>query len=310
MLANRTFAFAVTGLLAAGLAPALGQQVADPDFDVKVARPAYSGNGPRVLLDEAHFNVHTSKGSYKTFADLMANDGYNVVANDRPFSPESLSGAAVLVIANARGAATRSEKPAFTEAECDAVRDWVQGGGALLLITDHYPTGHNAEALASRLGVVMSKGGTIDPGHAAPGAGGPGMLLFTRDDKLLGDHAIMRGRNATEQVNRVITFGGQSLKGSDESVPLLKLGETAVDILPADGNKRVPAAGRTQGLAMTLGKGRVVMLGEASQLSAQRAGPQRRPMGMNAPGSDNRQWALNIMHWLSGLLDPQASPGN
>ena len=25
-------------------------------------------------------------------------------------------------------------------------------------------------------------------------------------------------------------------------------------------------------------------------------------MGMNVPGSDNRQLALNIMHWLSGVL--------
>jgi hypothetical protein len=26
------------------------------------------------------------------------------------------------------------------------------------------------------------------------------------------------------------------------------------------------------------------------------------PFGMNRPGIDNRQLALNIMHWLSGLL--------
>jgi hypothetical protein len=26
------------------------------------------------------------------------------------------------------------------------------------------------------------------------------------------------------------------------------------------------------------------------------------PMGMNAPNNDDRQLALNIMHWLSGLL--------
>jgi hypothetical protein len=25
--------------------------------------------------------------------------------------------------------------------------------------------------------------------------------------------------------------------------------------------------------------------------------------GMNVPGSDNRQLALNVAHWLSGLLD-------
>jgi hypothetical protein len=113
MFANRVFGFAIAGLLMAGLAPARGQQVPDPDFDVSVARPAYSGDGPRVLLDEAHFNVHTLAGSYKAFADLVTNDGYKMVANRQPFTADTLSGAAVLVIANARGAATRSEKPAW-----------------------------------------------------------------------------------------------------------------------------------------------------------------------------------------------------
>jgi len=37
-------------------------------------------------------------------------------------------------------------------------------------------------------------------------------------------------------------------------------------------------------------------------LSAQLTGSENRPMGMNVPGSDNRQLALNIMHWLSGIL--------
>jgi hypothetical protein len=44
------------------------------------------------------------------------------------------------------------------------------------------------------------------------------------------------------------------------------------------------------------------MLGEAAMLSAQIAGPEKTQIGMNVPGSDNRQLALNIMHWLSGLL--------
>ena len=82
------------------------------------------------------------------------------------------------------------------------------------------------------------------------------------------------------------------------------------NIFPGDANKRLPATGYVQGLALTYGKGRVVVLGEASQLSAQRAGPQGRAMGMNWAGTDNRQWILNLMHWLSGLLEPQAPAGS
>ena len=50
------------------------------------------------------------------------------------------------------------------------------------------------------------------------------------------------------------------------------------------------------------GGGRVVILGEAAMLSAQVGGPNQTKFGMNYPGIDNRQLALNIMHWLSGLL--------
>jgi hypothetical protein len=40
----------------------------------------------------------------------------------------------------------------------------------------------------------------------------------------------------------------------------------------------------------------------SSDLSAQVYGDPPVPMGMNVPG-DNRKLALNIVHWLSGLID-------
>jgi hypothetical protein len=49
----------------------------------------------------------------------------------------------------------------------------------------------------------------------------------------------------------------------------------------------------------------VVVLGEAAVLSAQvvkQPGKEPQRVGMTFPGSDNRQFALNIMHWLSRLL--------
>ena len=61
----------------------------------------------------------------------------------------------------------------------------------------------------------------------------------------------------------------------------------------------VSAAGRAQGNALSLEKGRVVVLAEAGMLSAHLAGPNKARFGMNRPGTDNRQLALNIMHWLS-----------
>ena len=37
-------------------------------------------------------------------------------------------------------------------------------------------------------------------------------------------------------------------------------------------------------------------------LSAEISGAEKRAMGMNVPGNDDKQYALNVMHWLSGLL--------
>lgn len=299
------------------------QQVADTKFNVAVSNPAYADKHPRMLFDEAHFNVHTASGGYKPFADLVSNDGCKVTPNPKPFNAAVLAGADILVIANARGAARPSELPAFTEAECDAVRDWVRDGGTLLLVTDHYPIGYANENLAKRFDVDLSRGTTMDAAHAAPGAGGPSALLFDRTNQLLGDHAITRGRDEAERIKQVVTFTGLSLKGPEGSTALLKLSDSATDRMPsptvpgqpglpqarrraqgaATNEPQVSAAGRSQGLAMKFGKGRVVVLGEASELSAQRAGPQARAMGMNFPGCDNRQFALNIIHWLSGLTD-------
>ncbi len=272
---------------------ASGQQVADTKFDTKVAKPAYTATHPKVLFDEAHANFHTTTGRYKPFADLIASDGLKVTPNLSDFSKKTLQGADVLVIANATA---DQKKSAFTDAEADAVRDWVQQGGSLLLITDHDPFGSASESLAQRFGVEMSKGYTSDPAHSEPRS--QSCLNFTREEKLIGDHPITQGRNDSERINRVVTFTGQSLKGPSGSVALLKLADTAIDRVPPD-NKLTSAAGRAQALAFPFGKGKVVVMGEAGLLSAQVTGPDRQPMGMNYPGIDNRQLALNIMHWLA-----------
>jgi hypothetical protein len=170
-----------------------------------------------------------------------------------------------------------------------------------LFIADHAPFGSAAEILAKRLGVDMSKGFTVDQAHSAAELNNPAFIFYSRENHLLADHPITNGRNAEERVNRVIAFTGQSLKGPEGSDAFMKLADTARDVVPP-GNKEVAAAGRAQGIAFRLGKGRVVVMGEAGMLTAQVTGRDNQPFGMNIPGIDNRQLVLNIMHWLSGLL--------
>src|SRR5438477_2539718 len=290
--------FSFTGIMA--------QQVADPNFDAKVTKPAYPKNGPKVLFDEAHNNFHTASGRYKPFADLISNDGYQIIPNKEKFSAAVLKGFDVLVISNALGAERmnmpEASNPAFTPEECDAVRDWVKGGGNLLLIADHAPMGSANQIMADRFGVNMSKMFTIDSENYDKESNNPGFIVYTRESGRLADHAITRGRNDSERVNKIIAFTGQSLKGPPGSVAFMKLADSAVDAMPGVNKDPASAAGRAQGIAMAFGKGRVVVLGEAAMLSAQLAGPNKMPFGMNRTGIDNRQIALNIMHWLSGLL--------
>ena len=298
------FAAAVT----LGLIPSVpAQQVADPDFDTRVARPVYTTRHPKVLLDEAHNNFHTASGRYKPFADLITSDGYQVTPGKAKFTADALKGFDVLVISNALGAplmgSPKASESAFTDEECDVVRDWVRAGGHLLLIADHAPMGAANEKLGMRFGVGMSKGYTSDPSNHD--GDNEGSITYTPANKLLGDHPIIRGRNASEKITNIIAFTGQSLKGPEGSVAFMKLADTAVDLTPRGQGVepgRAPAAGRAQGVAFKLGKGRAVVLAEAAMLSAQLAGPQKMKFGMNRPGLDNRQLALNIMHWLSGLL--------
>jgi len=57
------------------------------------------------------------------------------------------------------------------------------------------------------------------------------------------------------------------------------------------------ASGRAQALALLFGKGRAVVFGKAAMLTA-----QNQNFGMNYSGTGNRQFSLNVMHWLTGLL--------
>lgn len=201
--------------------------------------------------------------------------------------------------------------PAFTEQECDAVRDWVRQGGSLLFIADHAPFGGAAENLGKRFGVSMGKGWAFD---RAPTGGTTTQLVFSRENGLLGTHPILRGRDASEEIKLVRSFTGQSLTVPDGATVLLKMSATSGEaptpeaVNAPDAARLSPAAGRSQGVAMPFGKGRVVILGEAGMFSAQIAtlvdGNKKLELkfGMNVPGHDDRQFALNVLHWLSGLI--------
>ncbi|WP_296814724.1 DUF4350 domain-containing protein [Brevundimonas sp.] len=310
------FVFAMAWLVFA--TPALAQQqMADPDWVPRVGTPTWPAEGPVVVIDEAHANFHTAGGRYAPFADLLRADGYRVAAGTSRFTDASLASVSILVIANAGSPnAGDAVEPAFTEDETAAIERWVRNGGSLFLIADHAPFGLVAQSLAARFGVAMGTGWAFE--RAPDGPGLTANIDYSRADGDLGSHPT------TEGVERVRSFGGQSLTGPAGSTVLMRLADEAweapdrAELTQADAALRatgdgspnldglaVPVGGRAQALAFEHGRGRVVVFGEAGMFSAQvvRFPPEQARedirFGMNVPGLHNDRLALGVMRWLS-----------
>lgn len=291
------------------ITPLFAQQTADPDYEPQVERPAYAkGEGPLVLIDEAHQNFHTADGRYKPFADLLRRDGYRVAASTEKFAPESLKKARILVVANALSE-KNSNRPvlptfsAFTPEEVAAVRNWVEQGGSLLLIADHMPWAGAAAKLASAFGFLFTDGFAFTED-------GYGIMQFRAKDGFLQDHPIVRGRDSQESIDVVVSFTGQAfrLRRGVEAQPVMILDDQTLLLMPTQAWKfskqtpRLSASGMLQGATLQYGSGRVAVFGEAAMFSAQLSA-KKEPMGMNHPDAkNNAQFLLNVMHWLSGLL--------
>ena len=306
----RTNRFLLPTLLVVALAGChTGIQRADLSFEPSIPRPAYGeGSGPVVLIDEAHANFHTVDGRYAPFAKLLRRDGYRVRGLAAPASAGTLAEADVLVIANAiaesdeRGWKLPLE-PAFDDSEIEAIRVWVEGGGALFLIADHMPFPGSVEDLAAAFEVYFANGFLYD-------ADDNSKLEYTLGAGLA-DHPITAGRRGDERVDAVRTFTGQAFRAGRDVEPLLTVPRGSRLLLPAKAWKftdRTPslrADGLLQGAVFRHGGGRVAVFGEAAMFSAQEriVGDERTLMGMNRPDAEqNPQFLLNVMHWLTGLL--------
>lgn len=193
---------------------------------------------------------------------------------------------------------------AFTDAEGAAVLAFVAKGHGLLLIADHMPFAGAAASLAARFEVRFHDGFAM-AGHEkhdakALQAALARQTLFKSADGTLLAHAISGG------IHQARSFTGQAFEVPDQAQVLLRLPDGFVQLLPREMWKfesdtpRQEVGGWAQGAVLEHGKGRAAFFGEAAMFSAQVAGPDRAPMGMNAPGAEqNARFVLQLVGWLT-----------
>lgn len=281
------------------------QQVPDTLFRPSVATAAYKpGTGPRIGIDEFHHNFHSAVGRYRPFAMLAEGDGFRVLRVREALTAASLNTIDILVIANPLNAINAGNNwklptpSAYTPDEIRAVRAFVEGGGALLLIADHMPFAGAAESLGAAFGIRFINGFSQTADRTS-------IFTLTRGQTLL-SHDVTNGRSAAERIDSLVVFTGSAFSVAD-ATPVMRLPiGTKVDQpeeawVFTEKTPSTPGDGLLFGAALSRGRGRVFASGEAAMFSAQRSGPQGEGrMGFNALNApQNAQFVLNVLHWLA-----------
>ena len=282
----------------------------DPAFDESVRQPTYmESSGPKILVDGGHHNFFIQWDFIEPFADLAKADGYQPLIDDEIFTPNYLAQFDIVMIITALpfDFTTKTEvttETTFTATEIEALYEWVNTGGSLLVFSEHAPFDQAINPLLSRFGMSSSIGTVVDTEHYDKTLGSPGWIVFSRENGYLNEeHPITNGRDKSEEIDSVVTFGGSSLTG-DGYTNLFRLSPSAENLKHATGVGPV-GMGNSQALAGTVGEGRVVAFGDSNGFTAMNFKQEDGSSVSVGMTTENHQWkqlVLNVLHWLSGEL--------
>lgn len=289
-----------------------------PAFAGTVAPPLFAGDGPAVIVDSAHWNDGSAATRLRALAGLLTADGYQLLPDGNATRAETLAPAKVAVVVNplgvpgalrvaadrvGLGGLTFFDDDGLILQELETTVQWVENGGSLLLAADEVPRARGARALAERFGVTMRGRPVVDVGHAEPQS--PGWLVFSRENGLLGAHPIVDGLAGLPPVNRVVAFGSQALDVPADAAVLLRLSSSAAEVARAGDppTAGTPVAGRAAAVALTRGRGRVVVLGD-SHLLTNDVAPGGVVTGLEWPSTNETRFVRAVFAWLAHRDDP------
>ncbi len=298
----------LAGALVAGAPQAQAQrQLPDTEFSYANTSPAWpAGAGPQILLSTKESSF-VERGSLDPMAKLAESDGFKVARMDGPLTGP-VDGQ-ILVIANPflesfKQFPAMTPPSAFSPEEIEAVRNWVEQGGSLLLLADHAPMGGGSSDLARAFGFEFLNGHTAQT-DAADAGDRRVTITFTPDNGLASDSPVTDGSTGRAKITRFEAFGGQSFIPPGGSRPLLTIPEgwSAIFTYRLEAElataPRIDASGMSQGATLEYGKGRVAVFAEAGGFSAQVIDGTRK-FGFNTPeGADNPEFILATLRWLA-----------
>ena len=263
---------------------------------------------PRVLIDAAHHNFPTADGRYAPLARLLHESGFAVHSATGPITPQLLQTTDILVIANALHASNVDRwelpvAPAFSAEETGLLTSWVENGGSLLLIADHFPFPGAIADLAANFGFRLFNGFAIRADVAAED-------VFDLDLGSLRPHKQITGADLKAPVTRIAAFTGSAFEAPTGAQPLMVLGKDYELWLTsrawefrADTPRR-SANGLLQGATHSHGKGRVAVFAEAAMFTSQSTPDGQTSIGFDAPAArDNRAFVIHVFRWLTDPIN-------
>jgi hypothetical protein len=282
----------------------IGQR-ADSEYRYENRTPAFAKESGPLVAFSRHNSPFVQQGSHEPLAALARGDGFRVAIIDGSNPGE----APIFALINNYLKSFRDHSPmeppsAFSPAEIETIRGWVEAGGSLLILADHAPLGGGASALAAAFGFTILNGHAAEEREAQGGRARTD-IEYRRGGDLTDNHAVTNGATGRKVIDRFFAFGGQAFIPPAGATTLLRIpqGWSAIfsfGLEPAALREapRIDASGMAQGAVMDYGKGRIAVFAEAGGFSAQ-FGRGGRAHGFNTPqGADNPEFVLAVLRWL------------
>jgi hypothetical protein len=228
-----------------------------------------------ILIDQGHANYYTlgdgDTWSYYAFMSALEAEGYEVESTTSPvITLEELSAFSAFIIPLAQNSPTAEE--------IQAMQQYVEDGGALFLIADWGGTFSDpSQALANVFGVTLDANTVTDPSDYI----GDNDFWVTYDIANFSSHILMAGLNLLQ------TYASTGM-----------LPGTGTPLITTDSDATPPD--RAIAVALNYGSGRVVVVGDSNYFSETTEYP-----GTGLYVADNKDFAVNIVNWLTKTSIPQ-----